>query len=100
MLKERLKVHTVLWRKVHQPFQTDQQKSGFPLMKFQEINYIKHIVLIVLWILLRQKKAISKKKKKQIQWLSLVPQTWSIGLIVQVFETTEYKAKNSSKLLQ
>ena len=63
MLKERLKVHTVLWRKVHQPFQTDQQKSGFPLMKFQEINYIKHIVLIVLWILLRQKKAISKKKK-------------------------------------
>ena len=68
-------------------------------MKFQEINYIKHIVLIVLWILLRQKKAISKKKK-QIQWLSLVPQTWSIGLIVQVFETTEYKAKNSSKLLQ
>ena len=98
MLKERLKVHTVLWRKVHQPFQTDQQKSGFPLMKFQEINYIKHIVLIVLWILLRQKKAISKKKN--IQWLSLVPQTWSIGLIVQVFETTEYKAKNSSKLLQ
>ena len=69
-------------------------------MKFQEINYIKHIVLIVLWILLRQKKAISKKKKKKIQWLSLVPQTWSIGLIVQVFETTEYKAKNSSKLLQ
>ena len=67
-------------------------------MKFQEINYIKHIVLIVLWILLRQKKAISKNK--QIQWLSLVPQTWSIGLIVQVFETTEYKAKNSSKLLQ
>ena len=99
MLKERLKVHTVLWRKVHQPFQTDQQKSGFPLMKFQEINYIKHIVLIVLWILLRQKKAISKKKK-QIQWLSLVPHTWSIGLIVQVFETTEYRAKNSSKLLQ
>ena len=98
MLKERLKVHTVLWRKVHQPFLTDQQKSGFPLMKFQEINYIKHIVLIVLWILLRQKKAISKKKK--IQWLSLVPQTWSIGLIVQVFEATEYKAKNSSKLLQ
>ena len=63
MLKERLKVHTVLWRKVHQPFQTDQQKSGFPLMKFQEINYIKHIVLIVLWNLLRQKKSYFKKKK-------------------------------------
>ena len=47
-----------------------------------------------------KKKLFQKKKKKQIQWLSLVPQTWSIGLIVQVFETTEYKAKNSSKLLQ
>ena len=70
MLKERLKVHTVLWRKVHQPFLTDQQKSGFPLMKFQEINYIKHIVLIVLWILLRQKKAISKKKKNSMAFIS------------------------------
>ena len=51
--------------------------------------------------LVKEKKSyLKKKKKKQIQWLSLVPQTWSIGLIVQVFETTEYKAKNSSKLLQ
>ena len=50
--------------------------------------------------LVKAKKSYFKKKKKQIQWLSLVPQTWSIGLIVQVFETTEYKAKNSSKLLQ
>ena len=49
--------------------------------------------------LVKAKLAISNNKQ-QIQLLTLAPQRWLIGQVVEVFETTEYKAKKARRLLQ
>ena len=49
--------------------------------------------------LVKAKLAFSNNKQ-QIQLLTLAPQKCSIGQLVEVFETIEYKAKKAWKLLQ
>lgn len=85
-----IKVETThnIMKKTVSVFLNESTERCFVLLKFQKIYYVKDIVLMVLWILLRQNCSFQTINNKFNKFnLTLAPQT-------------EYKAEKARKLLQ